>query len=430
MMKLKMQAYKQSGPMSDTEATYRARSRDRSSGSRAGSSSRDRVERAYEKSRDPLYKGHRTRRRNDAELSPEMSDDAERSDASETSDMSELSKISTISVRSTQSEKPRKKLSEFASRMESRAGGSTPSPRKPSPLSRSMSQSDAEKNDGSVSDSALSVSITEGHRRRPSLGYKMAALVGLSRKSNSTSQLSGGGKKGKASFQRSEEVGMSADMQNRMVMRQASKDSNDGSIGNISTDSSNAPWLGVRLGPEGHFGDFVEGLGPSQLVGRQVLGSPCLGEIQLGIADRKGHLEVEVIRARGLMAKPGAKILPAPYVKVYLMDGKNCMEKQKTTIVRRTLDPLYQQQLVFSEPYNGRILQITVWGDYGRMERKVFMGVAQVLLDDLDLINMVIGWYKLFTSSSLVTHPSSAIRRNSGSSLESTYTMSSIGVHS
>jgi len=55
-----------------------------------------------------------------------------------------------------------------------------------------MSQSDAEKNDGSVSDSALSVSITEGHRRRPSLGYKMAALVGLSRKSNSTSQLSGG----------------------------------------------------------------------------------------------------------------------------------------------------------------------------------------------------------------------------------------------
>ena len=71
-------------------------------------------------------------------------------------------------------------------------------------------------------------------------------------------------------------------------------------------------WLpsGIRLGPEGQFGDFIEGLGPSQLVGRQVLGSPCLGEIQLGIADNKGHLEVEVIRARGLMAKVGAKMLP------------------------------------------------------------------------------------------------------------------------
>ena len=72
-------------------------------------------------------------------------------------------------------------------------------------------------------------------------------------------------------------------------------------------------WLppgGQNMGSEGQFGEFIEGLGPAQLVGRQVLGSPCLGEIQLGLYDRKGHLEVEVIRARGLMAKSGAKILP------------------------------------------------------------------------------------------------------------------------
>lgn len=69
----------------------------------------------------------------------------------------------------------------------------------------------------------------------------------------------------------------------------------------------------MRLGAEGQFGDFVEGLGPAQLVGRQVLGSACLGEIQLGLYDRKGHLEVEVIRARGLLAKPGAKILPGEF---------------------------------------------------------------------------------------------------------------------
>ena len=66
----------------------------------------------------------------------------------------------------------------------------------------------------------------------------------------------------------------------------------------------------MRLGPEGQFGEFIEGLGPAQLVGRQVLGSPCMGQIQLGLYDRKGHLEVEVIRARGLLSKPGAKILP------------------------------------------------------------------------------------------------------------------------
>lgn len=48
----------------------------------------------------------------------------------------------------------------------------------------------------------------------------------------------------------------------------------------------------------------------------------------------------------------------APYVKVYLIDGKHCVEKQKTTVARRTLDPLYQQQLAFTEDYRGKILQV------------------------------------------------------------------------
>ncbi len=51
-------------------------------------------------------------------------------------------------------------------------------------------------------------------------------------------------------------------------------------------------------------------------------------------------------------------------------------------------------------------LQVTIWGDYGRVEgTKVFMGVAQILLDNLDLSHIVIGWYKLFGTSSLVSVP-------------------------
>ena len=81
---------------------------------------------------------------------------------------------------------------------------------------------------------------------------------------------------------------------------------------------------------------------------------------------------------------------------------------------------------------------MTVWGDYGRMERKVFMGVAQIHLNDLDLSNMVIGWYKLFTSSSLMgphgtmttTTTGSGGRRNSESSLESAYQSGSAGTKS
>ncbi len=36
----------------------------------------------------------------------------------------------------------------------------------------------------------------------------------------------------------------------------------------------------------------------------------CPGDIQIGMVNKKGQLEVEVIRARGLIQKPGSKSLP------------------------------------------------------------------------------------------------------------------------
>lgn len=63
----------------------------------------------------------------------------------------------------------------------------------------------------------------------------------------------------------------------------------------------------------GQLSDFIDGLGPGQLVGRQVLGAPSLGDIQLSMCYQKGYLEVEVIRARGLQAKPNCKVLPGEW---------------------------------------------------------------------------------------------------------------------
>lgn len=64
--------------------------------------------------------------------------------------------------------------------------------------------------------------------------------------------------------------------------------------------------------------------------------------------------------------------------------------------------------------------QVIVWGDYGRMDHKCFMGVAQILLEELDLSSVVIGWYKLFPPSSLVDPTLTPLtRRASQSSLES-----------
>lgn len=60
----------------------------------------------------------------------------------------------------------------------------------------------------------------------------------------------------------------------------------------------------LRMADGGQLSDFIDGLGPGQLVGRQVLGAPALGDIQLSLCHQKGCLEVEVIRARGLQVSP------------------------------------------------------------------------------------------------------------------------------
>lgn len=188
----------------------------------------------------------------------------------------------------------------------------------------------------------------------------------------------------------------------------------------------------MRLGADSQFSDFLDGLGPGQLVGRQTLATPAMGErcfedledefvngnvsvhftfqnstcvfrrcvslapvgdVQIGLMDKKGQLEVEVIRARGLTPKPGSKSLPgttqplrlsikshfqlllvtlsvcfpnlnlilplpAPYVKVYLLDNGTCKAKKKTKIARKTLEPLYQQHLLFDESPQGKVLQV------------------------------------------------------------------------
>lgn len=155
-----------------------------------------------------------------------------------------------------------------------------------------------------------------------------------------------------------------------------------------------------------------------------------------------------------------ALFLPsAPYVKVYLLNNGAYVAKKKTKIARKTLDPLYQQALLFEESPQGKVLQVSrrfislhhrvkcfppsyfmlteieqsnmttwnyfflqviVWGDYGRMDHKSFMGVAQILLEELDLSSTVIGWYKLFPPSSLVDPTlASLTRRASQSSLDS-----------
>ncbi|KAK2815582.1 hypothetical protein Q5P01_026049 [Channa striata] len=340
------------------------------------------------------------------------SSDSDMSDVSALSRASSASRLSSTSYMSIQSERPGGRLSRQMRSM----GGSM---LKSSSVSGEIYTQ--ERTDGSQSDTALGTVGGGSKKRRSSLSARVVAIVG-NRRSRSTSQISGPEGKSKkekgAPIQRSTETGMAVEL-TRNMSRQPSRESNNGSMNSCNSEG-NLIFSGVNLGASSQFSDFLDGLGPAQLVGRQTLATPAIGDIQIGMMEKKGQLEVEVIRARGLVQKPGSKSLPAPYVKVYLLNNGAYVAKKKTKIARKTLDPLYQQALLFEESPQGKVLQVIVWGDYGRMDHKSFMGVAQILLEELDLSSTVIGWYKLFPPSSLVDPTLASItRRASQSSLDS-----------
>ncbi|XP_026165809.1 regulating synaptic membrane exocytosis protein 1 isoform X2 [Mastacembelus armatus] len=373
----------------------------------AATSSQQDVDRALKNKRE-LYKDQRR----SSENVSHKSSDSDVSDVSAISRTSSASRISSTSYMSIQSERPRGRFSRAM-----RATGRH--------MMKSTSVSGEiygmEHADGSQSDTALGSLGTGIKKRRSSLSQRVVAIL-PSRRSRSTSQLSQTeaagkaadrqkvastgkkvGKAGSSSIQRSVETGMAVEYPRggSAMNRQASRESTDGSMNSYSSEG-NLIFSGMRLGADSQFSDFLDGLGPGQLVGRQTLATPAMGDVQIGLMDKKGQLEVEVIRARGLTPKPGSKSLPAPYVKVYLLDNGTCKAKKKTKIARKTLEPLYQQHLLFEESPQGKVLQVIVWGDYGRLDHKCFMGVAQILLEELDLSSTVIGWYKLFPPSSLV----------------------------
>uniref|UniRef100_A0A673GN72 Regulating synaptic membrane exocytosis protein 4-like n=1 Tax=Sinocyclocheilus rhinocerous TaxID=307959 RepID=A0A673GN72_9TELE len=244
----------------------------------------------------------------------------------------------------------------------------------------------------------------ERSQSRISLSASFEALAIYFPCMNSFDEDDGEGRRLKG-IQRSTETGLAVEMPSRTV-RQASHESIEDSMNSYGSEG-NLNYSGMCLASDAQFSDFLDGMGPAQFVGRQTLATTSMGDVEIGLMERNGQLEVEIIQARGLIMKPGSKGPPAAYIKVYLLENGICTAKKKTKSVRKSLDPLYNQ--------------VIVWGNYGRMDRKCFMGVARILLEELDLTNMVIGWYKLFPTSSMVD-PTMAplIRHSSQLSLEST----------
>ncbi|KAH0501747.1 Regulating synaptic membrane exocytosis protein 4 [Microtus ochrogaster] len=249
----------------------------------------------------------------------------------------------------------------------------------------------------------------------------------------------------KGAIQRSTETGLAVEMPSR-TLRQASHESIEDSMNSYGSEG-NLNYGGVCLASDAQFSDFLGSMGPAQFVGRQTLATTPMGDVEIGLQERNGQLEVDIIQARGLTAKPGSKTMPAAYIKAYLLENGVCIAKKKTKVARKSLDPLLpvgkagdgivlQMQGYPSRPDLARIrvmwrmeqivskrkeAKVIVWGNYGRMERKQFMGVARVLLEELDLTTLAVGWYKLFPTSSMVDPATGPLLRQASQlSLEST----------
>ena len=167
--------------------------------------------------------------------------------------------------------------------------------------------------DGTLSDSALTNPMSEGgpgapiganKKRRPSMA-KALVILGLSKKSNSASNLTYGKRIGFARV--SEEYGVTPELRNRNLSPAGSADS-----GGVENDRRPKLWSGaLKLPHELPFSTFIENLGPGQKVSRQALGLPCLGEMKLQMNVENKKLTIEIMQVKNLKHRTGYRILPS-----------------------------------------------------------------------------------------------------------------------
>ncbi|XP_050421266.1 regulating synaptic membrane exocytosis protein 2 isoform X3 [Adelges cooleyi] len=314
------------------------------------------------------------------------------------------------SALSTQSEQPRStRFCDYGASSHSRSGSqqspvtvpSTDSKR--TQFSRSLSNADVQAENALDSGSSGkrrgdTSSLTESGGKSSASGTNSSAS-GMGKKSASASQLSategrsskgkrgsgGGGGGAQPNFKRSQEVAPG---------RQAS----------LTSLSSDCP-SSAGQSTEGEVTNFIGKLGPGQRVSRQILGTPYRGDVKIGFNFFVNFMEVTVFEANNLMNVKETKTkLPDTYVKVYLVKGKKCVEKHRTKTIKESLQPKYMEVLKFKSSPAGCLIQVSVWGDYGREKgRKVFMGVAVIYMDNISTSpgTSLTEWYRLFGSSSL-----------------------------
>eukprot|EP00053_Salpingoeca_punica_P017248 m.165541 g.165541 ORF g.165541 m.165541 type:complete len:630 (+) comp17160_c0_seq3:480-2369(+) len=87
-----------------------------------------------------------------------------------------------------------------------------------------------------------------------------------------------------------------------------------------------------------------------------------------------------------------------PYVKMYLLPDSGKKSKRKTTIKKRTVNPIFDEELRWKitnfEEHSGRLLQVSVW-DKAASSKKDFLGRMSIKLGEIPAEG-VTGWFELF----------------------------------
>ncbi|XP_036827523.1 synaptotagmin-like protein 1 isoform X2 [Oncorhynchus mykiss] len=110
---------------------------------------------------------------------------------------------------------------------------------------------------------------------------------------------------------------------------------------------------------------------------------------------QREELQVKVCRCEGLVA--ARKNHSDPYAKAYLLPDKSSHSKKKTTVKRKTLNPVFDQTLKYKisvSEVRGRTLNLSVW-HAASLGRNLFLGEVELELAHWDWTHTDPDWYKL-----------------------------------
>ncbi|KAF5908623.1 synaptotagmin-like protein 1 isoform X1 [Clarias magur] len=121
------------------------------------------------------------------------------------------------------------------------------------------------------------------------------------------------------------------------------------------------------------------------------------GQIQFALQydSKREELLVRVCRCQDLA--PARNNRSDPYVKLYLLPDNTARSKRKTSVKRKTLNPVYDETLKYKVRKSdllARVLSVSVW-HMARVRRNLFLGEVELPLSQCDWSQSKLAWYPL-----------------------------------